>query len=617
MDKFYKYLPVFLLGAITLTTFIPFIFTGFSNGDDIIYYLNAKGGHLLTLGNIYAKDQGRFYFLLTVPIAHLFYLFDNYLVSKSINMILVFLDFILIGFIAKEVFVNKWYGFLCYLLMVAFVSIKGLYNPIVSYPGYFSGSFLLILASIYFVLRFKNTGVKNYKLISVIFYSVGLLFYESYIMYLPLIVLIACTIYSDIKIPLFKRLRNALPYIFSSFIYCTLYISFRILHPSNYIGARLSSHISFLNCMNVILNFSGGSYPLVMTLSGGGYTYGGIDYLFQNNLKNILSFILSEHFEWIFKSIIITLLLYYFFYKITLAKPNNIFIILIITFFYIYLPHIPLSLAERYIACGGFPYYTTTYFSMFAATLCLTILIILLCYKIKSFKYRNLIFIVISCFIGLISIINDFANYQAVKFLRVPMNICNIVDEFAKTKEYKQLSDNSLIYAPSLYDERSIYGMDWSAYLYYKSNNKPVKIAKSRDELLKEIKNEKTIYYLNYSRNQNDIDQFIAFSSISKKSQIDSTRETVISDSSVIYYYSLSKSFSILFNTLPDSSSNKSVIINNHTIITKQNQIELDVTNKNYKNYFMTITIKSKSIDLNSISITNIKKPGSFPIKLD
>jgi hypothetical protein len=616
MDKFYKYLPIFLLGAITLTTFIPFIFTGFSNGDDIIYYLNAKGGHLLTLGNIYAKDQGRFYFLLTVPLAHLFYLFDNYLVSKSINMILVVLDFIVIGYIAKEVFVNKWYGFLCYLLMVAFVSIKGVYNPIVSYPGYFSGSFLLILASIYFVLRFKNTGVKNYKLISIILYSVGLLFYESYIMYLPLIVLIACTVHSDIKIPLFKRLRNALPYIISSLIYCTLYVSYRIIHPSNYIGARLSGHISFLNCINVILNFSGGSYPSVMTLSGGFFTYGGIDYLFQNSLKNILSFILSEHFEWIFKSIIIALLLYYFFHKIAIAKPNNIFVILIITFFYIYLPHIPLSLAERYLACGGFPYYTTTYFSMFAATLCLTILIILLCYKIKSFRYRNLIFIVISCFIGLISIINDFANYQAIKYLRVPMNICNIADGFLKTSEYKKLPENSFIYAPLVFSEWSFYGMNWNSYFYFKSGKKPVKLSPSRDELINEFKNEKIIYYLACGRSDDAMDQFISFSSISAKSQIDSVKESLNSDSTFVLYSSPNKTFTITFNSISDSIE-KSLIVNNQNFYTKQKHIELDITNKNYKNSIMIIKIKSSDIDLKSISISNIMSSGGFPVTLN
>jgi hypothetical protein len=533
----------------------------------------------------------------------------------------VLFDFITIGYITKELFKNKWDGILCFILMVVFVSIKGIYNPIVSYPMYFSGSFLFILLSIYFTLCYKNTGISKYRTASVILYALGLLFYETYLLYLPLIIFIASRVHTETKSDFFSKFKKTLPYIIIGVTYCIVYFSYRLIHPSNYLGVSLSNNFSLTKFFNTILNFTSGSYPMALTFNGGAATYGGADYFLSDSIGNIIYFIISEHIEWIFKSIIVSILLYIILNKITFNKPKNITSIFFISLFFIFLPQLPPSLTEKYLSMGGLPNYVTTYFSVFAVTLCLTIIFIFLSTKIKNYKYRNLVYIAISIFIGLASICNDYSNYQSIKTLRVSKHALNFVDKFLTTKEYNSLPEKSFIYAPELFDKGEGFvhtnnGMDWSSYFYYKANKKAVTVSQSKDELLNEFNNKRSTYYINYGRNQNDIDQYIAFSTISKKSQIDSLRENIISDSTVIYYYSHNKTFSIIFNSLPDSS-NKSIVINNDTLITKQNYIELDILNTNYKNNFMTVTIKSRNIDLKSIFVSNIKKSGGFPVSLD
>jgi cyclophilin family peptidyl-prolyl cis-trans isomerase len=189
-----------------------------------------------------------------------------------------------------------------------------------------------------------------------------------------------------------------------------------------------------------------------------------------------------------------------------------------------------------------------------------------------------------------------------------------------QTKEYKVVPDNTFIYAPSLFDSRqdfahSQFNFDWSTYFYFKSNKKPVLVSKSKDELFKKLNdNNNSVFYINYGRNTNDLDQYIAFSRISKRSDIDTINNCFYADSADIYYYSKNKTFSVLFNT---KKVEKTFVVNNETFLKLNGFVEFDVLNKNYKNDFVTIKIKSKEIDLNSIRVTNITKPGSVSIILN
>jgi hypothetical protein len=620
MEKFNRNLPVCILIAIAIVTLVPFVFTGFSNADDITYFIQARVNQFWTTANVYAKDQGRFHFLISFPIAECFYLFDNYLISKSINIIFVLINFIVVGYIVKELFHNIWYGYLCFCLIVMFISIKGLYNPIVSYPAYFSGSFLLILSAIYFALKFRNTEINKYRLLSAIFYGIGLLFYETYLTYLPLIIIIVHTNNLKNRTSILLKLKNILPFLLIGIIYCLVYFSYRVVYPSNYIGSIIASKISFSNFFSTLLNFASGSYPMKMTFSGGLTAYGGVDYFQLDSICNILYLILSEHFEWIFKSFIISILLYCILQKLSLPKPKQILTIFLIAFLYIYIPNVPISLTLRHLNSGGMPYYTTSYFSVFAVSICLTILIILLCSSIRNFKYKNYLYLIITIFFGLLSLINDFANYQAIKYLRVPLNVFNFSDKFARTEEYSLLPVNSYIYSPLYFDTREdiihiTEGFNWQNYLYFISNKKPIFYLRSKDELIKRIANNlKPNFYLNYGRNQNDKDQFFAFSAISDNSKIDSVNNYIVSDSATIYYYSKNKTFSICFIAF---NNDNSFLINNETFQKSHNYIEFDVLNKNYKNDFVSIKLKAKEIDLNSIRVTNITKPGSLSITLN
>lgn len=622
MEKFNKYLPYIILGALSIVTLIPFVFTGFSNFDDLSYYINARNADKWEIIKRAAVDHGRFYYYITMTLVYSIYFIDNYLVLKCLNIIFVLFDFILIALIAKEFFNNKWDGILCYLLMIVFVSVKGIYNPIVSYPLYFSGSFLFILLSVYFALRYKNTKLNNHRLLSALLFAIGLLFYETYLLYLSLIIVIIFITDNDVNYSFFQRLRKTIPFIIIGFTYCIIYFSYRLIYPSTYAGASFSNSFSIVNFFNTVLNFTSGSYPMALTFNGGGATYGGADYFTSNSIGNILYFIISENIEWLFKSIIISVFLFFTLNRITDNKHRGLFTGFLISLLFIFFPQIPLAFTEKYLSMGGIPSYTTTYFSVFAVIVCLTYMFIFISLKSKNFKYRNLLYIAISVIIGLASILNDYANYHAVKCLKVPLNVFQFVNEFLNKDELKSLPENSFIYAPELYDSRDdivhfTNSFNWSIYFSIIPDRKPVFVSQSKAELIREMKNKtNNNYYINYKRDQYDMDQYIAFSTISNQSRIDSLREEFVSDSTIIFYYSNNKTFTLFFDVYPDSSYIP-VIVNNDTLVVDKNKIELNIINKSITNNFMTIQIKSKNIDLNSIIISNLTKKDGISIALE
>ena len=147
----------YLLALIAILTFSNFIYTGFSTNDDYEYYTRYfTDANVWKSSYEYAKMNGRFYFAFMQPLFNIIipYSFDSLVLTRIFNLVLIFLGAIIFAINLKIVFKTSKYSYLFILFYLVFVTIKGGNNPIISYPFYFSTSWVFFQLATYFLLNF-------------------------------------------------------------------------------------------------------------------------------------------------------------------------------------------------------------------------------------------------------------------------------------------------------------------------------------------------------------------------------------------------------------------------------------------------------------------------------
>lgn len=601
-----------LLG-VAIVVFLPFLNTGFGTGDDVEFMLTAKNGSSWQMAKMYANDTGRFYFLLTKPLYDLPYLLADYPTLKAINILFVLLNFLLIAKIA-QLFSNKYLGYFTFLITLVFVSIKGGNNPIVSFLLYFSVSFSFILASILFTIKFGKENLIRYRNLSWIFFAIGLLFYEVYIMYLPLVVFILS--YKFLQNTGYQKkkgwrqvIKAIYPIAAVGVLYLIIYFSFRnFISPAIYDGTKFAGTFDFYKSLNVINNLASGAFP-GFSYFNGHHVYWESSYLLESHQHGIFNLLRDAKPEWYFKAIIVGLISHYLISRIKLCSLKKSLLVVVVCFLYVYFPQIPISLSEKYsVQYPNSTYYVSTYFSYISVGLLFSIVLVLpICIGVKWLKNLLLYFSVIIVSLG--SLMTDYANYHAVVDLQNPKNTFDIIDDFIETDEFKSIPDNSFIYAPNLFSKSSkiswVNVHNWSYYIYMKSS-KNINFSKSKDELINEFKDKKRpVYSLKFGYNRKEKDRYLALGKVLNESKIDSLNCNILSDSICVYYYSTHKDFTLSFANELDSLGLNHLCVNDSLISSNKNFQKIRCKYINYDDYFKPVRIKADRIDMNSLSISN------------
>ncbi|MDB5273007.1 MAG: hypothetical protein JWO58_1374 [Chitinophagaceae bacterium] len=615
--------------AVSILTLIPFIFTGFATGDDIEYFLTSQSEGGWLKGFNYAKMNGRFYFSFMKPIFYEWipYGLGSYIFPKIINVILVAMNYILFSLIVKELFNNRWLAFLCYLIGLVFISVKGVNNPIVSYPIYFSLSFSAVLGSLLAAIKFQQTEKTKYKYISVLFFLFGLLFYENYLIYLPLIVgFIAYNRLVAHEENLTVRLRKAfiltLPFSIVVVLYMTAYIVWRmVFNEYHYGGAMVSKENSLIDILTTITSLSKGAYPLFFYFSGHSI-FSSNSYLLGNHVHGLHNVFLHAKIEWVFKATIVSLLFYYIIQKINAIDKKKLIYISIVAITFLYLPELLLACTEKYrtlVISYGLTNYLTTYFSVFPVALLLAMVLVVPVLLIKNDTLRKVYMVFFAVAIGLASIVNDYSNDHALIDLRNSLYTFEAVDEFIKTEDFKKLPENTNIYSPQLYMNNSEISymfaqkFDWSHYFYVRSG-KNVLVKKSVKDFSPNLK---SYFYLNYGHSRKSVDQFIAFAPVQSNAALLTPESAVVADSVTVYYYSTYKSFSILLHTLDGAEGDSTITVNGKDYTLNGNYKELFIHYKNEQDFFKPIKIKAKNIDIKSIMVVHNSNSLGTTIELE
>lgn len=621
----------FILALLTITavTLIPFIFTGYATFDDMEYYITCQNKGIWNGSIDYAKTSGRFYLLLTMPIHYSFHIFNNIIISKSLHIFFIFLNYAVFAFIIKEIFNNKWIGYLTFLIGILFISIKGENNAILSYPLYFSLPFLSVELAILFAIKFYQTAQKKYSYYCAFLYLFGLLFYEDYLIYFPLCIGFLC--YNNLsqkESPLYDRillaLKNCLPIMLAVSAYLISYVVFRFLYSDNlYQGSNVSSSLSFSNFFKVVTHISQGAYPLFNYFSGRSMFYAE-SYILTNHEQNYGTILLNAKTEWYLKSVIISMMFYYIIQHITSVSTKKLLLVMAVAFPFIYLPQFLLGVTEKYINAvneWGTVNYVTTYFSLFPVAILFTLILI----QIKNWipeNYWNKAFVFVFTFlIGFCSIINDYINYHALGDYEDSRHMTIAISKLVESKEFKALPNKSFIYAPELYIKNSQSNMihtnmDWSHYFNI-GNKKNMIVSNSNQKLNTMALNHKhPVYYLSYELNKKYTNQSFTLSKIKSSSTLDSLRESLIADSTVVFNYSAFKNFTItLYRT--GNVTDSIIEINGSKYVTNGPYIDLNISYAKPNDFFKPIHINASNIDLKSIHIIPETTHSGIPVTIE
>lgn len=614
----------FILIILALIRLVPLINTGFVAGDDIYSYMAAYKGYLWGESSTQAQNFGRFYFIITQPLYTLPFL-AGVKVAKVINIIFLLGCFIAVSLVLTSIFKSKWIGYLSFLFSITFLPIRDPNNPAISYPGYFTLSFLLVLLGIYFAIICHKTGKRRLYILSLIFYATGLLFYEVYLFYLPLLIfIIGIKPFRDNKKfrdKIICSLKRTMPFILAGVAYLTAYFVYRVYYPAQYDGTALAEKITLADSWSVIKNLSKGAYP--------NYYFSRISellseqsYLLVGHKNNILYTLQHARIEWIAKGLLIGVLAFFFIKNTKLTKFGITIALAILFFIYIYIPHIPLSISVKYIyyqKCCGMDFYITAFFSFFAVISLLAIIVNLAQY----FKVRwvSMVFnIVFSVIIFGLSILSDYVYQACINDMKTTATTFTFMDRYFKTDDYKSLPDNACIYAPNLYNPSSrisyvyLQGFYWGQYAKLKTQ-KMVSFINNKNILIENIeKGNPNCYYLNFGYDRKANNQFICYGKLSNRSKVDSVNNTYLTNEATLIYYSTYKEFSVFVTS--QSSFTDTICIDQTKIpLLAQGQL-IHIKYKNPNALMSPVKIKGNDIDLINFSVTNLIDGNAVEVEI-
>ena len=576
-----------LLFIIIILSLSPFFKIGITSSDDLDYYIRALLGNESMDAEYYAKHQGRFFFLITKPLYSIPYLIDNFYFTKTVQHGLLLLCFILFTMVISKVFKQKEFSILIFLLLFSllFVSKPMYLMPFIAYPFIFTFSFSLVLLSALFLLKYYETTQYKYLITASLIFTLGLLFYETYLLFLALFCLYIFfqnTPKSGKRIFTNKLFyKEVTPFILVGILYISVYFLYRksIEIENFYTGTNFASEFSFLNFFKIITNYTRAALPTFTYFDSQGII--AANSLLETGHQNNFWYILT-HTK--ISSLVNTLLQCFVFFflcnkmddKISWKKIRISFIVSVLIFFFI---HTFIGISEKYnsdIWWVNLRGYVTTFYSYFCIVLFLGLLFysaIKACYKNTWIKKSVIGFFTILLFF--ISILIGYSNEHLSRDWQRGQTSLKIFDEVLKKGIFDELPDDAVVYSAQLHSTSSIMASQiynkstiiWRYYLYAKTKQTRILCDDMNDFQENFTKNaQRDFYYITKYEAPTSNDILLILLKLNPNSLLVSNGEENIfkhatATQANVYYYSNEKQFTFSF-FIPEYSLGSSFYIN-------------------------------------------------------
>ncbi|SMC09592.1 hypothetical protein [Nitratiruptor tergarcus] len=461
-----NYFVTILLVLYCLFYILPLYKVLFTTNDDANFYLfYIQHPNLFEESFKYITHVGTrplFPFIMQIP-----YLVDNFFYIKSVQIAFFVFSILSVAFLLFKIFKQKSISYLYIVLFFIFMQFTFQHNILFAYPVYFHFAITLLALSMVFLIDFFIKKEIYYYFSSILFFVIPLFMYEMHIIYVVL--------YFIIIISFVKRVRKIIfyfsPFLLFSFILIVLDFYLKTHYPRGYAGTKIDISSLKLVVQSLIFHTSS-AFPLFNIL----YLKHIIKHYNEYHFPHLqLPYL---HFVDYIKAFIGGYLSFYFLKKIDFTKISShlIYMTLIISFIYIFLPNLPISLTKKYQIWAQHLnfHYVTTHYSIIAMNIFILSFILLYIKQSSSYvQYNNHIKVSVVVIV-FISLMNSYANRGIYKYLYLSSGKWKLMNTFIKSKIYKNI--HQPIDISSFYiHEYSIMRLNknyWNRYFYYKTGQK-------------------------------------------------------------------------------------------------------------------------------------------------
>lgn len=576
---------IWFLFAITIViTLAPFFKVGITSADDLGNYTRYLDGTVFSSSWIFARDAGRFYFIITIPIYSLPYVGDSFIFTKIIQNLFLLLSYAMAAILIKKFFNSREIALLFFLVLLMATPISANYHiPFIAYPFYFTFSFALLISAVLLFIKYTETNKYKFLIFSAIIFFISLLFYETYLLFL----LFFCIwlFVRNIKLSggfknFFKSkttYKEIVPFASAGLLYVILYFGFRLLLKNEgeiYSGSSFAQNFSWKNFLTVLYELTQTVFPLHIFKLNHIYI-NQLELSYNSSATSFISILKNTDLSTIVNIAVQLAIFIYLFLRLkNISGYKKLGLGILFSLLFAFLSHSVLAMAEKYntVDAATIKGYVTSYYSYFGIWLAILLFAIIIYKLVKKNKYLKYTTIVLfSAAFAYVSIVNSYSNRVMARGWEQSQIRFSAINEMIEKEAFKDCPYGSLIYSPDMYWSDILgyvlvaQGFNWGTYVNIKSGTQ-LNIISSADRMIEahyELPDAK-IYRLVKIHTSIDNDVLFVLAEVDKNSiNWDKGKDMFVDATCTrakVYYYSKSNDFVVQFKTVENANNGFALI---------------------------------------------------------
>ncbi len=609
-DNGTRYFITIALLALGVFAFFPLLGTGLTTNDDMILQLDAVSGKdLLTRALPWAKLNGRFHVFFQQILIKVPYLFESFAYYKTASLAPIALNVALLGIVVRRFTGSYYLSALTAAVFLSFLSNMWEHYLLTSFPFLYTTGINFLLLSFFFFHKNIEKQSRVYTVLSSVFFFLALLTYELFLTYFVLFLFLS-VVYEG-RGPgqgrAYGILRRMYPYLYPVALYLAAYFAFRYFFPSTYMGSKMGA-FTIPRFLRVIYQFSASSLPTYVYYHYQHYlsAYSGA---FDGHHYSLMHIVRNAKAEWAAKFIVLASLVFF----ILRARPSfsglRSFLALgaVSAALFLMPPLIPATTETymSYVENGRLLAHTVTYFSYFGAVLLFVSSVIYLNQLLSKNRVISFFYMLtVSLGAGTVGMVTDYSN-SAVSLSQSQSALkWRTFDYFLASEEFKAVPDGGVIYAPSLWQQigfAELYEGYWTDYISARTGRN-VTVTDRKEYMNAASSAGRPMYFLKYSQEKKDPNQFMVFSPITGLSR----DGAAYSESAFLYTYSKYKRFLLFFMFDMESAGFTTIYVDDNLNVTGNNGFFARVVDKTRDTKpFLKTVISGERINLESVSLSN------------
>jgi hypothetical protein len=625
-----------ILAVVYALTLYPMIEIGYTMQDDVLLSLAFETKSLSDSPIAYligsaVKESiyfGRVWVIYGTLMSYVPFYVHSLVYFKIIAFTSLTLNVVLFYLLLKRLFDSKHFAFLAVVCLIAFLQNSLHHNLITSFVAHFmTGLSTLLAALLCFDLHMEYR--RRWQLIgAACLYFLSCFSYELFVLYFGLFFVLALRRImkeNSLENP-FAALRPAalfrhlLPVSVPLVVYLTIYVAYRIAFPTNYSGIEIG--FSPARYLESVHKLTIGALPASLYLR---HHYDSIFAYVSENLtghKSSLLYILANaRAEWLVRGSLLSFLVL----MVLRDRPARLSaralgLVVLVCLGLFWVPGILPALSIRYqiLVQAGLPMYLVTTFSFYAFVPALAAVLVAVNGLNMAAALRRSLHALAVVSVFSLSILTDYSNYHVGKLQGQIHRKWLIVDDFLSSPEFAAIPENSVMYAPTLWQDSSLAPVVevrtyWQRY-FRALTQKRVLVIKKESDFKRAMESgtlpRGSVYYLKFSQERKDPNQFLVFARLSDYG-LREGRPFLRSDEAYIFMRSAYREYTVFAPVSSPLPAN--VMVDGAPVAASGGYVSIPVDKSQLKSRFIKTHLQSPGLDPVRLTVSNYLELTEFP----